>query len=740
MQHKIQEYHKEKLAYVYLRQSTMGQVRFNRESTERQYALKNRAENLGWRESQIKLLDNDLGMSGSKMEGREDFKILVADVSMGKVGAVFALEASRLSRSCTDWHRLLEICALTQTLIIDEDGCYNPGDFNDQLLLGLKGTMSQAELHFIRARLLGGKINKAKKGELCFPLPVGYCYDDQNKTVMDADEQVRESIFLIFKKFKEDGSACAVSKYFQKNNLQFPKRAYGGVWGGKLMWGKLTPGRVLGVLHNPSYAGAYVYGRARYEKSLSADGAIHIKSRKMAQNDWKIVIQDHHDGYITWNEYLENQKRLIENKQYGKDALANKGPVREGLTLLQGLMLCSYCGHKVGVRYQGVGGNQPYYVCLDKITHRLCFSARCEPVDQAITQRILSVIEPKQIQIAIAALEELENRATGMSKQWQLKLQRAEYESDLAQRRYEEVDPSNRLVAATLEKRWNESLVVLDELKNEYESHCANTHFTEISCKKDELLKLAQDFPKIWNAESTNVKDRKKIIRLLIKDIAIKRIQDLRNETAALHITWQGGATEELTVAMPVKSTEKWRSSPEIIEEVSKLVHSMSDQAIVKHLNEQNLQSNKGNKYTLKSIQWIRHKYNIPSYLQRKPGEFSVEELAEKLGVKQHVVRTWIEKGVVKSRRAYGYRYWITVTAIDEEKLRQRVQQQDLKRNPGEFSIEELAKKFDINEHVVRSWIKEGVIKSRKANGYRYWILLTPEEENVLRQKISSKN
>lgn len=678
MQHKIQDYHKEKLAYVYLRQSTTGQVRFNRESTERQYALKNRAENLGWRESQIKLLDNDLGMSGSKMDGREDFKILVADVSMGKVGAVFALEASRLSRSCTDWHRLLEICALTQTLIIDEDGCYNPGDFNDQLLLGLKGTMSQAELHFIRARLLGGKINKAKKGELCFPLPVGYCYGDQNKTMMDADEQVRESIFLIFKKFKEDGSACAVSQYFEKNNLQFPKRAYGGIWSGKLIWGRLTPSRVIGVLHNPAYAGVYVYGRSRYEKSLSADGALRVKSRKIAQNDWKIVIQDHHDGYITWNEYLENQKRLTENKQYGMDALANKGPVREGLTLLQGLMLCSYCGHKVSVRYQGVGGNRPYYVCLDKNTHRQCFSARCEPIDEAITQRILSVIEPKKIGIAIAALEELENRATGMSKQWQLKLQRAEYESDLAQRRYEEVDPSNRLVAATLEKRWNESLVALDELKKEYDTHYTNIHFTEIAYKKDELLKLVQDFPTIWNAESTNVKDRKKIIRLLIKDIAIKRIRDLRNETAVLHITWQGGATEELTVAMPVKSTEKWRSSPEVIEEVKKLVNEMSDEAIVNYLNEKNLKTNKGNPYTLKSIQWIRHRYKIPSYLQRKPGEVSVEELAKKLDIKQHVVRTWIETGVVKTRKPNGYRYWILLTEEEEEQLRKNVENRNV--------------------------------------------------------------
>jgi hypothetical protein len=292
---------------------------------------------------------------------------------------------------------------------------------------------------------------------------------------------------------------------------------------------------------------------------------------------------------------------LSENKQQGSATLS-QGPVREGDTLLQGLLVCSYCGRRANIGYQG-NGNKPYYRCTDKNTHRQCFSARCEPIDQAMTQRILSVMEPKQIEIAIAAIEELANRATGMSKQWQLKLQRAEYESELAQRRYEEVDPSNRLVAATLEKRWNEYLVALDELKNQHEVHSNNNHLGELLGKKDDLMKLTQDFPKIWNADSTSIKDKKKIVRLLVKDIAIKRCDDLRKENAILYIRWQGGATEEMTVVMPVKSTEKWCSSPEIIEEVSRLVHSMSDQDVVKHLNAQNLKSNKGNKYTLKSIQ-----------------------------------------------------------------------------------------------------------------------------------------
>ncbi|MBX3710240.1 MAG: recombinase family protein [Gammaproteobacteria bacterium] len=398
MNNKIQPYHKEKLAYVYLRQSTMGQVCLNRESTERQYALKDRAESLGWRQYQIKVLDNDLGQSGVHANNREDFKTLVADVFMGKVGAVFALEASRLSRSCTDWHRLLEICALTNTLILDEDG-YNPKDFNDQLLLGLKGTMSQAELHFIRARLLGGKINKAKKGELRFPLPVGYSHDDYGRTVLDADEQVREVVALLFKIFKEKGSAYAVAHHFANIKLKFPKRAYGGVWKGKLIWGQLTLSRVLGVLKNPAHAGTYVYGRYHYDKSLSPQGELRVKMLKLPQDDWQVTIQEHHEGYITWDDYLENQKRLEQNQTNGMESLLPE-PVREGLALLHGLLVCSYCGHKITVRYQGNGGIQPYYQCSWKRKEggagtKDCLSIRCEPIDHDITQRILSVIEPK---------------------------------------------------------------------------------------------------------------------------------------------------------------------------------------------------------------------------------------------------------------------------------------------------------------------------------------------------------
>jgi DNA invertase Pin-like site-specific DNA recombinase len=279
--------HQSKPAYIYIRQSTLAQVRHNQESTERQYALRDKALALGWPSRSIQVLDRDQGMSGAQSAGREDFKTLVADVSMGQVGAVFALEVSRLARSNLDWHRLLELCALTHTLVIDADGCYDPADFNDGLLLGLKGTMAQAELHFLRGRLLGGKLNKARKGELRTPLPVGFSYDDEGRIVLDADDEVRGAVQLVFRLFQEAGSAYAVVQRFAQDGLRFPTRAYGGAWAGKLIWGQLAHSRVLSLIKNPAYAGTYVFGRYQYAKTITPDGEVRKTMRAMPKSQWR---------------------------------------------------------------------------------------------------------------------------------------------------------------------------------------------------------------------------------------------------------------------------------------------------------------------------------------------------------------------------------------------------------------------------------------------------------------------
>lgn len=671
---KIQYQHTTKPAYIYLRQSTMGQVRFNQESTQRQYALQNKAQQMGWQQNAIKILDGDLGQSGSQSSQREDFKLLVADVSMGKVGAVFALEASRLSRSCTDWHRLLELCALTETLIIDEDGCYNPADFNDQLLLGLKGTMSQAELHFIRARLQGGKTNKAKKGELKFPLPVGFCYDNDDRIIFDADEQVRSTIQLLFNVFKETGSAYGVVHYFRKQKLLFPKRAYGGIWKGNVIWGALTHSRAIAILKNPSYTGAYVYGHYRYQRKLTSTGQLKTTMVCLPMEEWNIIIKDHHEAYLSWEEYLINQEILKNNRTNEKENMLPTA-AREGLALLQGLLICNCCGYRLTVRYKGNGGIHPTYECNWKkrngVDTKSCFSVRGDLIDQAVTQKVLETIKPEQINIAIKAFEELEQRERTLHRQWRMKVERADYEAQLAQRRYEEVDPSNRLVAATLEKRWNETLNTLDEIRLQYDEYQKKNMLSITKQQKNKILTLTKDLPRLWNSPSTCAKDRKRILRLFVKDITVEKNSHKR--IIILHIRWHGGATEHLEIPLPQKSHDKWRHSQELIDTVRQLSNTMTDEQIVDKFNQEGLKTNKGNQFTINSIQWLRYKHQIPSVRLQRPGELSIKQVAKKFNISHHVVRYWIDRHVIDARKI-GSKLWISISTKKEAELKTLVE------------------------------------------------------------------
>src|SRR5882724_3882389 len=403
----ISEQHRSRPAYIYVRQSTLAQVRHNQESTERQYALRDKALALGWTPPTVRTLDRDLGVSGAQTAGREDFKTLVADVSMGQVGAVFALEVSRLARSNLDWHRLLELCALTDTLVIDADGCYDPADFNDGLLLGLKGTMAQAELHFLRGRLLGGKLNKAQKGELRHPLPVGFDYADQNRVVMDPDAEIRGAVALAFHVFLETGSAYAVVQRFAQRGLRFPKRAYGGAWDGKLVWGNLTHSRVLGLLKNPCYAGTYTFGRYQYRRQITTQGEVSKHTQRVAMSEWRVNLPAHHEGYISWEEFLANQDRLAKNRTNAGAPILN-GPAREGLALLQGLMLCGTCGHALTVRYRGNGGLYPTYQCnllrREGLATKSCMVFRCDLLDAVIAEEMLKALQPAELELALAAL------------------------------------------------------------------------------------------------------------------------------------------------------------------------------------------------------------------------------------------------------------------------------------------------------------------------------------------------
>jgi DNA invertase Pin-like site-specific DNA recombinase len=547
MMAKITETHLARMACVYVRQSTPAQVRFNQESTERQYNLAAKAETLGWRLDQIRVLDRDLGQSGARATNRDDFKALVSDVAMGNVGAIFSLEASRLARSNQDWHRLLELCAITNTLVIDEDGCYDASEFNDGLVLGMKGTFAQAELHIIRSRLFGGKLNKARKGELRFPVPVGYVWDG-NKVVLDPDQEVQGAVRTVFELFEKEGTAYAVVQRFQALGLRFPRRSYGGVWDGKLVWGRLTHSRVIGLLANPAYAGTYVFGRYQSRKEVASTGEITTVSRPMPQEQWRVAIPDHHPGYISRERFLANRQRLAANKT---NTEVIGGPAREGHCLLQGMLVCGSCGRRLTVRYTGNGGLYPIYECNwhrragltrtsgpEGHSSGTCLTTRAAPIDAAISERLLGAVTPVTIELALKALESLEERDRAVAAQWHRRIERARYEADLAERRYEAVDPANRLIAATLESRWNEALQRLAELEDELKRFERQTLRAVTAEQKQQILALAGNFSRLWTVPTTTPRDRKRMLRVLIKDITVSREPGLRQ--LLLQIRWQG--------------------------------------------------------------------------------------------------------------------------------------------------------------------------------------------------------
>ena len=542
---KVNAGHLKRNAYLYIRQSTLRQVFENTESTKRQYDLRQHAVALGWPVEQIVVIDSDLGQSGASAVDREGFQRLVAEVDLGKAGIVLGLEVSRLARNSTDWHRLLEICALTDTLILDEYGIYDPAHFNDRLLLGLKGTMSEAELHVIKARLQGGLLNKARRGELQSPLPVGFVYNPVNQPVLDPDKQVQQSLRFFFDTFHRAGSAMATIKAFHQQGLLFPRRLRKGPHKGDLLWAELTHSRTLQVLHNPRYAGAFVYGRTRTRKK--ADGGDTFQKRPRDQ--W-ILLQGVHPDYISWEQYEENQRRLLENsKAHGADR--RMSPPREGPALLQGLVLCGICGGRMTVRYHNRCTHPvPDYVCQkDGIEHGkpLCQSINGEQIDKAISELLIQTMTPMALDVALAVQQEIQTRLDDVDRLRRKQVERARYESDLAQRRYLHVDPANRLVADALEAEWNSKLRALNDAQQEYERLCQTDHQTMDGAQRARIAALARDFPRLWQDPKTPDRERKRMVRLLLEDVTL-----LKREQILVHVRFKGGMIKSLSLPLQI--------------------------------------------------------------------------------------------------------------------------------------------------------------------------------------------
>ena len=653
-QTKIRSEHLSRPAIVYIRQSSLAQVRFHRESTERQYALQEKALNLGWPQELIQVIDEDLGISGSGRSQRQGFQTLVAKVSMGEVGAIFGLEISRLARSSADLLRLLELCGLFNTIVADDDGVYDLSDFNDRLILGFKGTMSEAELHFLHSRMQGGRRNKAQKGELRRPLPIGYVYDSNKQIAFDPDEGVQTALRNVFSVFKAVGSAYGVVRHFLKNGLQIPKRLYGGAWDVKLIWGGLTHSRVMDILHNPCYAGIYAYGRYKDKKSVTPDGIFVHHRVTLPQDQWPICIPDRHPAYITQDEYEENIKKLRGNRANFNGI----GAAREGAALLQGLVICGQCGRRMAVRYCGDGGVKARYECRRQWEHSEktnCGSVLARIVDDAVVQRLITAMQPANLELAVQVMDNLLKRDNDSDKSWKLALERAEYDAGRAERQYSQVEPENRLVARNLETQWNDKLAELERLRKEYNEYKAQRDWVPTENDKAEILSLANELPQVWNDPNITAKDRKRILRTLIEDVTI--FTQSRQPDIRLGLRWRNNCCEELHAFKQKPISSPIKHTPQTVEQVRLLAATTNDTKIADHLNASGMKPPFRQSFTKASITQIRQKHNIPAFTSRIEG-FSVTDVAKKFDVGRDTVYYWIERGVVNAHKAAPGCHW----------------------------------------------------------------------------------
>lgn len=645
---KVTASHLRRDAFLYVRQSTVRQVFENTESTRRQYALRERAVALGWPIERVNVIDSDLGKSGSSAVDREGFQKLVAEVGIGHAGIVLGLEVSRLARNSTDWHRLLEICALTDTLILDEDGIYNPSDFNDRLLLGLKGTMSDAELHVLRARLRGGILNQARRGALKAALPIGLMYDASNNVVLDPDGQVRQSITHLFETFVRTGSATATVRHFRKQDLRFPRRPRSGSHKGELLWGPLSHWCVLRVLHNPRYAGAFFFGRNRIHRQPG--GTVRVES--LPRDEWVALLPGAHPGYITWEQFEANLARLRENAQaHGSER--RQSPPREGPALLQGLTVCGLCGRRMTVRYHTRNGRQwPEYVCqrdgIDTATAK-CQSIPGAGIDDAIGKLLVETVTPVTLDVAFQVQSELESREHEADALRRQRVERARHEADLARRRFMETDPGNRLVVDVLEAEWNEKLRALTRAQEEFEQRRAQDHQKLCSDRRQEVLALATNFARLWSDPKTPQRERKRMVRLLLEDITLTK-----GDEVIVGVRFRGGVVQSMAIPRAQSAWQLRQTSAEVIAEIDALLNDYTDRQIACILNERGRVSGEGKSFHGIMVRRLRHRYHLKTRYSRlrELGMLTLTEIAGALDTSAPTVKIWLQHGLL---RAHAY-------------------------------------------------------------------------------------
>jgi DNA invertase Pin-like site-specific DNA recombinase/predicted DNA-binding transcriptional regulator AlpA len=649
---KISASHRERLCLVYVRQSTLAQTRVNTESLERQYELAGRAVMLGWARHQVQVVDADLGLSGADAAGREGFQHLVSEVALGRVGLIIGLEASRLARSNSDWYQLLDLCGMTATLIADGDGIYDPSAYSDRLVLGLKGTISEAELHLIKGRLIAGMRHKAAKGELRVVLPAGYEYDAGGQPALSADEAVREAIATVFRRFAELGSARQVMLSLRDDGLELPR----GRAGGRVEWRPASYGAVIGVLTTPCYAGAFAFGRTRGVRAHRQGGG--TARRPVPMDQWEVLITGHHRGYITWEQYLANQERLHANCP--APAGQAGGAVREGRGLLQGLLRCGRCGRMMRTGYDrsGNGGLRPRYYCAAENVYLgrkapTCQSAGGRELEKAVLAEVFAVLEPAALAATARALADAGAARAERLKVFELAVERARYEAGRARRQYDACEPENRLVSRTLEAAWEDKLAAVAAARASLAAEQARQPSTLTPAELRWLETAGADIRAVFDAPATAPRERKQVIRALISEITVTA--DQQSRTAALVIYWEGGASTSLSATLP-RLGAPWRTTDtSTVDLIRRLAAHYDDATIASTLARQGRRTGTGLAFTQARVAEIRHAYDIPAASRRanvspagQDGDVvSITQAAAELGIGVSTIYRWLADGFI---------------------------------------------------------------------------------------------
>ncbi len=720
---KIKPTHMQRAAVVYIRQSTNSQVENHRESTARQYALAERARHLGWTNEQVILIDEDLGLSGASAVKRTGFTRLTTEVALGRVGLVLGLEVSRLARNNADWYRLLDLCGLTDTLIGDGDGLYHPALFNDRLVLGLKGTMSEAELHIIRARLDGGIRNKAARGELRRGLPVGLVWGDEDGEVLfHPDEAVSGAIRTVFERFAELGSVRQVWLWLRSQGLSFPLQ-----WRSEIRWVTPTYTAIHSILTNPVYAGAYTYGKTRSERYVDKHGAVRKRIRRLPMKEWAVLLPEHHPGFINWETFEANQVRIDQNV-HPKPNQAG-GAIREGSALLQGIAVCGHCGRRLRIYYSGKNST-PGYHCSGKdlVNGRglYCLNVGGVAIDQAVVQAFLQAITPAALQASVLAFEELQSNHDAAFAQWRLEVERTRYEAERAERRYRAVEPENRLVARGLETEWENRLRALHVAEAELHRRQQQQPPPIGPEQRQRILALGADLQQVWSAPTTTDRDRKELLRTLLEEVII--VVNRAERRGQLMMRWRGGTLTTIDLSLPRYQPAGVRTDEDTIELLTRLAAHYPDDVIAGILNRQGRKTAYGERFTANQVGSLRRYRNIPRFhpaAEAPTGELAtMDQAAEILGIAPSTVHRWLNDGfIVGEQLTPGAPWRIRIT----EELRGRFLEE---APPGFLPMLEATMRLGVSRQTILQRVKRGEleavhIRSGRRKGLRIKVIDT---------------